>query len=121
MEARVIKIISNQQIVLNVGAKQGVEIGDVFQLVDRDGEEVYDPETDEFLGTLDFTKAEVKVEKVYPKMCICVNNQTLSLIANKNSSFTISSTLNVNLNQVSGGFNKNELSPIQIGDIAYSK
>lgn len=118
MEAKVIKIISDSKIVLNVGSNSGVEVGRIFKVMEKQGEEVLDPDTGESYGTLDILKATVRVTNVYPKMCVCTNTESVTSIGLTLRELTKS--LNVNLNQVSGGFDEHNISPIQIGDIAYS-
>ncbi|MEK3955409.1 hypothetical protein [Psychrobacillus sp. FSL K6-1464] len=119
MEAKVIKIISDKEIVLNVGKDKGVKVGDIFEVIAKEGDRVYDPDTNEFLGTLDIPKATLIVEYVYPRMCICTNNAPAIDPFTSPLAIGIIPRLNVDLNQVSGGFEKHSLAPIQIGDFAY--
>lgn len=121
MEAKVIKIISDKQIVLNAGTDKGVNEGDIFQIIDKVGDQVFDPDSGELLGSLDLPKAILRVELVYPRMCICTNNENKSILGPAiEFNMTVTKPLNVNLNQVSGGFNNSKTSPIQIGDLAHS-
>lgn len=120
MEAKVIKIISDTQIVLSVGTQHGVVEGDLFKIIDKKGEEVIDPDTLEVLGTLDIPKATVKVTHVYPRMCVCTNNETISILANPFADLATTAPLKVKHSQISGGFNLKVIDPIQLGDLAYS-
>lgn len=70
MKYRVIKIISNFEIIVNTGVNQGIKPGDILTIRGKD-EEIIDPFSNESLGYLPVTKAQVKVETVYEKMCIC--------------------------------------------------
>lgn len=124
MVMRVVKIISDRQIVLNVGSENAVQVGDIFHIIDKNGEPIIDPETGEYLGNLDLPKATIIVEYVYPKMCICGNNEIIEEQNPFANPFELENhvyrpPLKVNLDEVSGGFDINLLSPIQIGDIAY--
>lgn len=119
MKAKVIKIIDDYKIVLNVGLNEKIITGNLFQIVEGDGVEVIDPDTGESYGTLDITKATVKVIKVYPKMCICENNAQNMSYVNDISIHVPPKRLRVNLNDVSGGYNENNVPPIKLGDIAY--
>lgn len=74
MKYRVIKIISNFEIIVNTGVNQGIKPGDILTIRGKD-EEIIDPFSNESLGYLPVTKAQVKVETVYEKMCICKPTQ----------------------------------------------
>ena len=120
MDIRVVKIISDRLIVLNIGSDENIKIGNKFQLVDMDADEVYDPETGLILGRLEVPKATVVVTHVYPKMCICTNNEYYSFDSFDDELLREPAPLNVDYKQISGGFDKERLPPIRIGDIAYS-
>lgn len=74
MKYRVIKIISDTEILVNAGANQGIKEGSVLMIRGKD-EEIMDPFSNESLGYLPVTKAQVKVYTVYEKMCICKPTQ----------------------------------------------
>lgn len=74
MKYRVIKIISDTEIIVNAGANQGIKEGNILTIRGKD-EEIIDPFSNESLGYLPVTKAQVKVDKVYEKMCICKPTQ----------------------------------------------
>ncbi|MGN2369276.1 FlgT C-terminal domain-containing protein [Clostridium cagae] len=67
---KVIKIISDSEILINAGSEHKIKTGDNFDIFTT-GEEIFDPDTNESLGTLDTVKATVEVVIVYPKMCLC--------------------------------------------------
>lgn len=70
MKFRVIKIISDREILVNAGSNQGIKEGAVLKILGKD-EEIIDPFSHESLGHLPVTKAQVKADIVYEKMCIC--------------------------------------------------
>lgn len=74
MKYRVIKIISNFKIIVNTGVNQGIKQGDILTIRGKD-EEIIDPFSHESLGYLPVIKAQVKVDTVYEKMCICKPTQ----------------------------------------------
>lgn len=74
MKYRVIKIISDTEILVNVGANKGIKQGYILTILGKD-EEIIDPFSNESLGYLPVTKAQVKVDTVYEKMCICKPTQ----------------------------------------------
>ena len=74
MKYRVIKIISNFEIIVNIGANKGIKQGYILTIRGKD-EEIIDPFSHESLGYLPVIKAQVKVDTVYEKMCICKPTQ----------------------------------------------
>lgn len=121
---KVVKIINEYRIVVNAGAKDGIKSGDILEVFVV-GQMVNDPDTNEELGTLDFIKAEIEIETVYPNMCICTNSiktsnnpmsalskAALSLYAEKKEP----ETLNVDMSQASGGLDDFD-KKIKIGDL----
>ena len=82
------------------------------------GEEIFDPNTKESLGTLDTIKETIEAINVLPKMCIC-RHLTTSIynmvgILNSNIYKTKIKTLNVDATQISGGLSSDK--KIRIGD-----
>jgi hypothetical protein len=126
MSYRVVKIVDEYLIVVNYGADDGAKVGDLLQVF-KEGEEVYDPVTEERLGTLDIDKGCIKVVNTYEYMSLCksatyyrkvssaVNsfNSTLASISNALGSTEVQ-PLNVNTKQISGGYSKGGL--ISLGD-----
>ena len=60
IEGKVAKVISDDEIIINIGSKDGVKEGDRF-LVYQLGEEIKDPDTDKILDTLEVVKGRVKI------------------------------------------------------------
>lgn len=116
---KVIKIISDKRIVINAG-KNEVQTGDILRVIEKNSEEIVDPDTNEVLGTLDYIKATITVEYVYEHMSICKNYETKTVNAldpfEPLRQREVTSPLNVNLSQITGGYNiDNKL--IEIGDL----
>lgn len=74
MKYRIITIISKFKIIVNAGANQGIKQGDILTIRGND-KEIIDPFSHESLGYLPVIKAQVKVDTVYEKMCICKPTQ----------------------------------------------
>ena len=53
VEGKVAKILGSNEIVLNRGRNDGVRTGMVFEVFSPEGEEVWDPDTGETLGTVE--------------------------------------------------------------------
>ena len=119
MMFKVIKIISDKRSVINAG-KNEVQTGDILRVIEKNSEEIVDPDTNEVLGTLDYIKATITVEYVYEHMSICKNYETKTVNAldpfETLRQREVTSPLNVNLSQITGGYNiDNKL--IEIGDL----
>lgn len=114
---KVIKIVSDSEIVVNAGTEKGIHKGAELQVF-IPGEEVIDPETGDSLGALDFIKAYLYVKHAFPKMCVCENSETIT--SNPFAlmeSYTTHQTkrLNVDSTEISGGLSGSR--KIKIGDL----
>lgn len=114
---KVVKIIDDETIVINAGFEDGIKTGNIFEIYEA-GEEIFDPDTKESLGTLDTIKETVKAINVLPKMCICRHSTTsvynISDTFNQNFFRTKIKTLNIDTTQISGGLSND--TKIRIGD-----
>src|SRR3954464_3175528 len=70
VEGKVAKILGNNEIVINRGSGQGVRRGMLFEVFAPEGEEVWDPDTGETLGTVEDVKAKAEVTEVKEKLAI---------------------------------------------------
>lgn len=112
---KVAKIMSKEQLVINGGTENGVKEGTEFEIY-AEGMPIFDPDTNESLGKLEYIKAKVIVIHVFPKMCLCENSEqkfTSMAAAMKelsqefysaNSPVYEPAELNVNTMDISGGF-----------------
>lgn len=66
---KVIRILSNEELLINIGSKKGAKEGALYEIYEQ-GETIKDPDTDSELGTLDYIKAEVEVVTVYKNFSI---------------------------------------------------
>lgn len=71
-EARVIRILSNKEIIINKGAQDGVNIGDKFNIGSSLGE-IVDNITNESLGNILHIKQTLESTSVYPRFSILSN------------------------------------------------
>ncbi|MHA1410497.1 MAG: hypothetical protein ACTSQY_09385 [Candidatus Odinarchaeia archaeon] len=67
IEGKVIRIISPSEVLVNVGEENGVTQGMEFTIYES-GEEIFDPETEESLGCIEYKKADVIVKNTQLKM-----------------------------------------------------
>ena len=70
VEGKVAKILGKGEIVLNRGRSHGVRQGMVFEIFAPEGEEVWDPDTGETLGTVEDVKAKAEVTEVKERLAI---------------------------------------------------
>ncbi len=71
IEGRVVRIVDDQMIVVNVGAGHGVKYGMEFVVV-QPMEGITDPDTGDDLGTWEMVKARLIVMHVQPKLSTLV-------------------------------------------------
>lgn len=70
VEGKVAKILGRGEIVLNRGREHGVRQGMLFEVFSPEGEEVWDPDTGETLGTVENVKAKAEVTEVKDRLAI---------------------------------------------------
>src|SRR5687767_5904719 len=70
VEGKVAKILGNNEIVINRGRSHGVRQGMLFEIFTPEGEEVWDPDTGETLGTVEDVKAKAEVTEVKEKLAV---------------------------------------------------
>ncbi len=70
VEGKVAKILGNSEIVINRGRTEGVRPGMLFEVFAPEGEEVWDPDTGETLGTVEDVKAQAEVTEVKDRLAV---------------------------------------------------
>ena len=70
IEGKVAKILGKGEIVINRGRENGVRGGMVFEVFAPEGEEVWDPDTGETLGTVEDVKAKAEVTEVKERLAV---------------------------------------------------
>ena len=78
LEGKVAKILGNREIVINRGTQQGVRAGMLFEVFAPEGEEVWDPDTGETLGTVEDVKARAEVTEVKERLAVAKLQGTAS-------------------------------------------
>ncbi|MBN2091785.1 hypothetical protein JW964_19375 [candidate division KSB1 bacterium] len=73
---KVAHIIDETRVILNIGEKQGVKLDQIF-LIYQEGDEVFDPDTNESLGKVELPKGRVVVEHVQEKMAIAATEKKI--------------------------------------------
>lgn len=70
LRGKVARILDTRNLVINLGASQGVVVGMYFDILDPKGEDIMDPDTGEVLGSIDRPKVRVQVVKVEEKLSV---------------------------------------------------
>jgi hypothetical protein len=70
VEGKVAKILGKGEIVVNRGRSHGVRTGMLFEIFAPEGEEVWDPDTGETLGTVEDVKAKAEVTEVKDRLAV---------------------------------------------------
>ena len=70
VEGKVAKILGKGEVVVNRGRSHGVRQGMLFEIFAPEGEEVWDPDTGETLGTVEDVKAKAEVTEVKEKLAV---------------------------------------------------
>lgn len=68
-EGKIVRIISDKSIIVNLGTSQGVEVGDEFKIA-ANVEEIIDPENGASYGYLSSQKDILEVTEVYPNFSV---------------------------------------------------
>lgn len=79
VEGKIAKILGNNEVVINRGRGDGVRQGMLFEIFAPEGEEVWDPDTGETLGTVEDVKARAEVTEVKDRLSVArLKNSTES-------------------------------------------
>lgn len=115
---KIIKIIDGTHVVINIGSYQGVKKDTVFRIFASTGEEVKDPDTGDILGTLNSYKGKVITQVVYEHMTVCTSVPTnlMNNTLNRGLLSPIHPELNVDPDEITGGFSEPKNTTIKIGD-----
>lgn len=70
IRGKVARVLNNRNVALNKGWKDGVEAGMVFNILSPSGADIADPDTGERLGSVELTKAAVKVTDVQERLSV---------------------------------------------------
>ena len=72
LEGKVVKLLNAREVVINLGRNSGVKCGMYFDVMDKDLENIVDPDTGEELGSIDRVKKTLKVTEVGEKYQYCL-------------------------------------------------
>ena len=70
IRGKVARVLNAREVAINRGIADGVESGMEFTILSSNAQEVWDPDTNEFLGSVQRPKASVKVTLVYDRLSV---------------------------------------------------
>jgi len=79
LQGKVAKILTEREVVINIGRAQGVTKGMRFAILAPTPEEIFDPETSEVLDVVDRTKVLVQATEVRERVTICSTYRTTKI------------------------------------------
>lgn len=119
---KIVDITSEYDIVINAGFDEGISDGTKFEIFVY-GKEIFDPDTNESLGTLDIVKTVVEAVTVYPRMCRCrkivMEKKSLGLILQDFVEVPTAKKLNIDYIDINPNIDID--SKLKIGDLARIK
>jgi hypothetical protein len=78
LEGKIAKILGRNEVVINKGRADGVKTGMMFEIFAPEGEEVWDPDTGETLGTVEDIKAKAEITEVKDRLAVAKLQNTAS-------------------------------------------
>ncbi len=79
LQGKVAKVLTEREIVINIGSARGVKKGMRFAILAATPEEITDPDTGEKLDVVDRTKVLVEATEVRSKITICSTFRTTTI------------------------------------------
>ena len=70
IRGKVARVLNGQEIVINAGIVDGVTLGMDFNVMDTNGEDIRDPDTNEVLGSIERPKIRVRVIHAQEKLAV---------------------------------------------------
>ena len=70
LRGKVARVLNDRELVINLGAAQGVAVGMLFDIQGRDEVDIRDPDTEELLGSTGRVKVRVRVTTVQEKLSV---------------------------------------------------
>lgn len=70
LRGKVARILDTRNLVINLGATNGVVVGMYFDVLDPKGEDILDPDTHEVLGSLERPKVRVQITKTEERLSV---------------------------------------------------
>ena len=76
IRGKVARVLNGQEIVINAGIVDGVTVSVDFNVMDTNGEDIRDPDTDEVLGSIERPKVRVRVIHAQEKLAVATPSRS---------------------------------------------
>ena len=76
IRGKVARVLNGQEIVINAGIVDGITVGMDFNVMDTNGEDIRDPDTNEVLGSIERPKVRVRVIHAQEKLAVAMPPQS---------------------------------------------
>ena len=70
IRGKVARVLNDREIAINIGTTHGVDVGMYFDVMDAQGQDIKDPDTDEVLGSIERPRIRVRVTYVQDKLAV---------------------------------------------------
>lgn len=70
IEAKVARVLNSREVVINAGTEKGVTVGMLFDILNPNGEDIRDPESNEIIGSIKRPKVRVRVTLTQEKLSV---------------------------------------------------
>ena len=76
---KVAKVLSSQEVAINLGSHDGVRVGMAFNVMNPKGDDIKDPDTHEPLGSVVLPKIRVRVSQVHDRVSVATTSHSISV------------------------------------------
>ena len=70
IRGKVARVLNAREVAINVGSRDGVEVGMIFKILSTKGSQITDPDTEDLLGSVELEKTRVKVIMVQERIAV---------------------------------------------------
>ena len=77
IKGKVARLLTERDLVINRGMKDGVRVGMRFKILNSNGQAIRDPDSHEVIGSVEMVKVVVKVVEVQENLCVARTFKTI--------------------------------------------
>ncbi len=70
IRGKVARVLNEREIAINIGTAHGVDVGMYFDVMEAQGQDIKDPDTDEVLGSVERPRVRVQITHVQDKLAV---------------------------------------------------
>ncbi len=75
IRGKVARILNAQELAINIGIAHGVNVGMYFDVLDVNGQDIKDPDTNEVLGSIECPKIRIKITQAQERFSVAVTHR----------------------------------------------